>query len=117
MLASGTDLFPVHTMEQALKVLVRDPSNIDLIICTIAFDDSRMMDFLQAVKREPAISRIPFLCTRVVAGVLSDSSVGTVRAICTDCGAVDLLDIARLRYDAGQTALNAAVLKYAAPRN
>jgi hypothetical protein len=51
MLGEVLDLVPVHTMAKAFEVLERDAASIELIICTIAFDDSRMIEFLQAVKR------------------------------------------------------------------
>lgn len=75
-----------------------------------------MIEFLQAVKRQPALSSIPFLCSRVLASVLSDDLIGAVGNVCRDCGAVDLLDLGNLEPDAAQSALKAAVAKYAARR-
>ena len=115
MLAPVADLVPVHTRAQAFEVLERDAASIDLVICTVAFDESRMIEFLQAVKREPAMSSIPFLCIRVLASVLSDNLIGRLGTVCRDCGAVEMLDIGNLGGDAAQTALKAAVVKYAAP--
>jgi hypothetical protein len=117
MLGEVAELVPVHTRTQALRVLERDAASIDLVICTVAFDDSRMIDFLQAVKRTPAMSSIPFLSMRVLRSVLSDDMIGRVGAICRDCGAVDLLDIGHLAGEAAQTALNGAVVKYATRRS
>jgi CheY-like chemotaxis protein len=116
MLAPTTDLIAVHSKGQALEVLANRSDDIDLVICTVAFDESRMIDFLQTVKRNPATSGIPFLCVRVLPSVLSDSLIGSVRLTCTDCGAMDLLDLATLDEDAAQAALRVAVTKYAAPR-
>ena len=63
------DLVPVHSRADAFQALKHDPEGIDLIISTIAFDESQMVEFLQAVKRDADLSRIPFLCSRVLPGV------------------------------------------------
>jgi hypothetical protein len=114
MLAAVADLVPVHTAAQALQVLERDPDACSLIVCTVAFDDSQMLQFLQAVKDTPALKPIPFLCCRILASVLSDNVIGLVRTVCVDCGAVDLLDISNLAASDAQTALQGAVMLYAA---
>ena len=86
------DLVPVHSQADALQA---DPA-IDVIISTIAFDDSQMIQFLQAVKQDRALSRIPFLCSRVLPSALPDRLVARMRELCKQCGAVDLVDVARL---------------------
>jgi hypothetical protein len=114
MLEKIADLVPVHSRAEALRVLKKDAANFDLIICTVAFDDSRMIEFLQAVKRERAMSRIPFLCTRVLPSVLTDTLVRGLRDPCLACGAVDMLDIGLLAGSAAKDALKASVMKHAA---
>jgi response regulator RpfG family c-di-GMP phosphodiesterase len=115
MLADVVDVIPAHTMDEALKILKRD--RIDLIICTVAFDESQMMDFLQAVKQTTAVGSIPFLCSRVLKGVLRDSLVDVMRDACKEAGAVDMIDIANLPADRAETVLRAAVLTYLEPTN
>jgi CheY-like chemotaxis protein len=107
MLGEVAELVPAYTTADALKILKREP--IDLIVCTIAFDESQMMDFLQATKRTKSMARIPFLCSRVLPGVLRDSLVGSMRDACKECGAVDLIDVAKLPADRAQAALREAV--------
>lgn len=114
MLVDVAELISVHTIALGLQALERDGANVDLVICTVAFDESRMMEFLQAVKRRPAISGIPFLCMRVLPTILSDNIIESVRTACMDIGAVEFLDIAKLDREAGQIALRAAVVKYGA---
>jgi hypothetical protein len=104
------DLHPAHTTADAFKILERD--RIDLIVCTIAFDESHMIEFLQAVKRTVAASHIPFLCLRVLPGVVRDSLVASMRDACKVCGAVDLVDIARLPPDTAQDVMRKAVEPY-----
>ena len=113
MLGDVADLVAVHTMADAFKILERE--RIDLIVSTIAFDESRMMEFLQAVKRSKSTAHIPFLCSRIVPGVLRDNLVSTMRDACQECGADDLLDLARLPPDRAKAVLREAVIRNLAP--
>jgi hypothetical protein len=117
MLGDEVDLIPVHTMVEAFQVLELDAASIDLIICTIAFDESRMIEFLEAVKRKQTMRNVPFLCVRALSGVLSDDLVGRVGMVCKNFGAVDLLDLAMLDVSAAQAALRAAVMQHGAGRS
>src|SRR5438105_13117609 len=94
MLADVADLVRAHTTGEALKILLGD--RIDLIVSTIAFDESRMMEFLQAVKQARSTERIPFLCSRVFVSVIRDHLVSALRDACKESGACDFVDVARL---------------------
>jgi len=107
MLAGLVDLVPAHTSAEAFKILAHD--RIDLIVCTIAFDESQMTDFLETVKRTVPASTVPFLCARVLKSVLRDSMVASMREACIELGAVDLIDVANLPSDRAQTVVRAAV--------
>jgi DNA-binding NarL/FixJ family response regulator len=93
MLEPLVDALPVHTTEAAFRAL--DHDGIDLILCTVAFDDSRMIDFLQAVKRKVPAGAIPFVCTRLLPGVLNDNLVENTRTVCLQCGAAAFVDVAK----------------------
>src|SRR3954471_16236932 len=82
MLEEVIDLVPAHTSADAFRFLEHEALAIDLIISTMAFDDSQMVSFLEAVKRNPMMNRIPFLCLRVLRGVLSDHLVDRMRVVC-----------------------------------
>ena len=60
---SKVRLTPAHAMAEAFRVL--DRQQIDLIISTIGFEESRMIEFLEAVKAS-IFASIPFLCARVL---------------------------------------------------
>lgn len=45
MLKEVVDVVPAHTTADALSILERE--RIDLIVSTVAFDESRMIEFLQ----------------------------------------------------------------------
>jgi hypothetical protein len=106
MLGDLADLFPARTTADAFKILERE--RIDLIVCTIAFDESQMMQFLKTVKTISA-GHIPFLCARVLPGIVRDSLVPSIRDGCKALGAADLVDIARLPTERAQAAMRAAV--------
>jgi DNA-binding NtrC family response regulator len=108
MLKEVVDLVPAHTTADALRILERE--RIDLIVSTVAFDESRMMEFLQMVKRTTSIGHIPFLCTRVLSGVLRDSLIASMRESCMQCGALDLTDIAKLAPDTARNVIRQSVL-------
>ena len=109
------DLIPVHSRADAWLVLEQGAVNIDLIISTIAFDDSRMVEFLQAVKADTEYSRIPFLCTRVLPTILSDHLVVHMRQVCKELGAVDLIDVANLPREKANSVVRTAVNACLAP--
>lgn len=111
MLAGGIDLFAAHTIAGAWRVLSENPGGIDVIMSTIAFDDSRMLEFLEAVKQDASVSGIPFLCLRVFRSVISDHFVDSMRATSIQLGAVDLIDIADLRGDEAQNVVKAGIAK------
>ena len=110
MLRDIGNLIPVHTTADAFRIL--EHQQIDLIVSTIAFDESRMLEFLVSVKGTTSVAHIPFLCSRVVAGALRDSLVGSMGDACKACGAVDFIDVARLPPDLAQTTIRKAVETY-----
>jgi response regulator RpfG family c-di-GMP phosphodiesterase len=110
MLAPFADTVIVETIDEALRTLERN--GFHLILSTIAFDGSRMMDFLQAVKRTPSISAIPFVCVRVLRTVLSDKFVESTGAACEQSGAAAFVDIAKFDHDKAQSRLKEVVAPY-----
>ena len=110
MLRDIGNLIPVHTTADAFRIL--EHQQIDLIVSTIAFDESRMLEFLVSVKGTASVAHIPFLCSRVVPGALRDSLVGSMGDACRACGAVDFVDVARLPPDLAQSTMRKAVETY-----
>ena len=112
LLGEAAELVAVHTRSDACDVLKDSASSIDLIICTVAFDDSQMIVFVEAVKREPGLRDIPFLCVRALPSVLSDNVVSSVSAACRESGAVDFIDLAKLDRQAAEALINTTVRAY-----
>lgn len=110
MLRSTAVLIPVHTTADAFRIL--EQQQVDLIVATIAFDESRMLEFLVSVKGTASLAHIPFLCSRVLVGALRDSLVGSMAAACKACGAVDFVDVARMPPDVAEVTMRKALEIY-----
>jgi CheY-like chemotaxis protein len=95
---AGHELLCVETMVQAEENLRQ--RQFDLILCTVAFDESRMFDLLRYAKSNPPSQRIPFVCTRVRESILRAPSTLTSTALtCQTLGAETFLDIADYHVD------------------
>jgi len=118
ILAEMLDLIPAHTTADGLAALAGEPNGIVLIISTIAFDDSRMLEFLETVKRDSRTSAISFLCCRMLPTVLPNDSMDRLGEVCRHLGAVDFIDFARLHQrhgaKAAQQEFRTAVMKWVA---
>ena len=68
-----------------------------------------MVDFLKAVKADAEFGHIPFLCARVLPSILADHLVAHMRRICTELGAVDLIDVANLPREKANSVFRTAV--------
>ena len=95
---AGHELCCAETMAQAEQLL--QERTFDLIICTIAFDESRMFDLLRLVKANPEWRPVPFVCARVIADILrSPSALESAAFTCRALGAEVFLDIANYEVD------------------
>jgi CheY-like chemotaxis protein len=62
LLGAEVDTIPAHSLNEALDQLEAHP---DVILCNVRFDESRMLDFLQAAKAQPETRETPFVCFRM----------------------------------------------------
>jgi CheY-like chemotaxis protein len=88
---NGFELMEVKTMPDALAQ-IRSWSP-DLVICGMLFEESRMFDFLRAVKNDPAIQKTPFICSRVVSSDLPEAVIEAMNVASRALGACLFLDI------------------------
>ena len=110
MMRDTANLILVQTTADAFRIL--EQQQIDLIVSTIAFDESRMLEFLVSVKGTASLAHIPFLCSRVLVGALRDSLVGSMADACKACGAVDFVDVARMPPEMAEATMRKAVETY-----
>ena len=107
MLEDVLDLIPAYTRTEGLAVLQSEPGSIALIISTIAFDDSRMLEFLETVKRNSRTSAISFLCCRILPSVLPNDSMERLGQLCRYLGAADFIDFPAMDLKHGAKAAQA----------
>lgn len=98
-IGSSAEVIEVSTMATALAAL-REKPPVDLICCTLYFDDSRMFDLLAWVRNERP--DIPFVCGRALAKDLSQSAVETARIAAENRGAATFVDYPSLVQDLGE---------------
>lgn len=91
--ASGSKmrLVPCVTLDMA-KEAVRD--DIDVILCGLHFDESRMFELLRYVKADPSLREIPFLCIKTLAGKVEPTFDESIRIATKALGAVGFFDLA-----------------------
>lgn len=87
------DHYELHwpkTVLQAQRILETEP--IDLIICGVLFDDSRMLDLLQYCKYSERLARIPFVGIRVRRGRLPLDSFRDLKLASHALGGAGFID-------------------------
>src|SRR5207248_4490440 len=112
MLGEALDLKPTHTIEGALKILEAEAAASELILSTIAFDESRLVEFLYAVKSRERPRAIPFVCCRVLPTVLSGGAVTRLAQVCMLGGAAEFIDIPSLDANSAAALLGAALMRH-----
>jgi len=60
-LARDAEVLAARSIPEALR---RVDEGVDLIVCNVRFDESRMFDFLQALKSRPRAAGVPVMCCR-----------------------------------------------------
>lgn len=91
-------IIPCVTLEAAIA---RAYDQVDLILCGLHFDDSRMFDLLRSVKATPALRHIPFLCVKTTEGVLEPTFYESVRIATRALGAADFVDLSESANEQG----------------
>ena len=94
----GHELSCADTLVQARQFLRE--GTFELIICTIAFDESKMFDLLRLVKSKPELQQTPFVAARVRPHIIRSPAVlRGVAFTCETLGAEAFLDIADYQVD------------------
>jgi hypothetical protein len=91
---SAHDLRFSHTIEQGLAEC-RSADPPDVIVCGLLFDDSRMFEFLRAVRADKELNKIQFVCCRILVGNLPAAAVEGLDIAARALGACAFVDIHR----------------------
>lgn len=92
-------LVPCHTFDEAKARLAR--GGIDLVVCGLYFDESRMLDLLHHVR-----GTLPFVSCRMLSLEMPTVSLDALRLACENLGAV-FLDLPALRQQHGSASAEA----------
>jgi hypothetical protein len=88
----------VYSVDEALQRLDDHP---DLVICSLRFDESRMLELTAAVAHR---GDVPFVCCRVVDTDLPPHSLDAAITASRNLGALAFVDFARMRRESGTDA-------------
>jgi hypothetical protein len=99
IVGKDAEIISAYSTGEALKCV---DARVDLIVCNVRFDESRMFDFLQVVKsRAPGI---PIVCCRVSTTELSDPVHRAIELALDALGIDAFVDCATLYRDRGEAA-------------
>jgi len=98
LLGESVELIAARSVEEALERL--DPA-LDLIISSVRFDDSRMFDFLQALRA--ARCAAPVLCCRMVRTPLSPTMYRSIETATRALGVRAFMDMGTEIQERGET--------------
>lgn len=116
LFAGEAKVISATRMAEALRLL---RGGVDVILCSVQFDESRMFEFLRVVKSNPRTRAIPFICFRHLDSVLRPTSFRGLEMACKAWGA-EFLDVSALRADPSaaeaQARFKQRVLSYANAR-
>jgi hypothetical protein len=99
VLAQEFNLIFCHSLAEVEQQLGPE---IDAVVCGTNFDESRMFELLRAVKADTRYKSIPFVCIKVLDGVLHDATYASVKKASTLMGASGFFDLAQARAELGK---------------
>jgi hypothetical protein len=97
ILAPHYDVRTVIDYSAACDLATKD---VDLVLCGVHFDESRMFDFFSQVRRVPK----PFVCFRGLATPLTPGSLHVIKLAGEVLGSAGFIDFATLRAEHGEAA-------------
>lgn len=90
VLGMSATVIGTNILDEAVSLLRK---GVDLIVCGIHFDDSRMFDLLRLTKADPSTRAIPFLCVRDMDSELTLPIFESLQIACQALGAVEFVDL------------------------
>ncbi|HEY7239907.1 MAG TPA: hypothetical protein VH600_12115 [Burkholderiales bacterium] len=112
-LGGELEIATAFSVAEALKEVER---GVELVLCNVRFDDSRMFDFLGALNAMPSSRRLPVLCCRVARSPVSGGARRGIELALEALGVLAFLDMheleARDGLEAARVALRAAVMAH-----
>ena len=113
ILGDELELIEARSIDEALARL---DSGIDLIICSVRFDESRMFNFLQALHERSDTRGIPVICCRTAPEALSREVRRAVEMALQALGVGTFIDLAALREQFDESIAGETLRQLAADR-
>ena len=105
-LGGDLELAAAYSVAEALKEV---EGGVDLVLCNVRFDDSRMFDFLGALNAMPRSRRLPVVCCRVARSPVSAGARRGIELALEALGVLAFLDMHELEARDGPAAARAAL--------
>jgi hypothetical protein len=90
VIGTSATVIGTNSLDEAVFLLRK---GVDLIVCGIHFDESRMFDLLRLAKAGPSIQAIPFLCFRDMDSGLTLPIFESLQIACQALEAVEFVDL------------------------
>ena len=103
------DVLELSTAYSVAEALNEVRGGIDLVLCNVRFDDSRMFDFLGALNAMPGAERVPVICCRVERRSMSAGARRGIELALEALGVVRFLDMHELEQRVGPAGAHAAL--------
>jgi len=111
-LGGELELATAYSVTEAL----RQVEDVELVLCNVRFDDSRMFDFLGVLNALPRAKRLPVVCCRVARSPVSAGARRGIELALEALGVLAFLDMYELEArdgpEAAQAALRATVMAH-----
>jgi hypothetical protein len=113
VLGGDLELATAYSVAEALREL---EGGVELVLCNVRFDDSRMFDFLGVLNAMPGARRVPVICCRVARSPISGGSRRGIELALEALGVAAFLDFYELEsrdgLAAAQDALRGMVMRH-----
>jgi hypothetical protein len=106
VLADELELVTAYSVAEALREV---EGGVELVLCNVRFDDSRMFDFLGALNTMPRPRRVPVICCRVARSPISAGSRRGIELALEALGVLAFIDMHELEQRDGLAAARAAL--------
>lgn len=113
VLGEAIEMVGAQSVAEALR---EADKGVDLIICNIRFDDSRMFDFLGALAERPAARGVPVICCRVLHRPLSAGARRAIALALEALGVAEFVDMQAIEEEQGSDAAQEALRRAALSR-
>ena len=100
------ELERAYSVDEALK---RVQTGVDLVLCNVRFDDSRMFDFLGALNARPPEQQVPVICCRVARTPMSAGARRGIELALEALGVAAFVDLYELEQRDGVPSAHAAL--------